>query len=108
VTLVSVPARASSISACGRPRQNKPDSSTLVSTTARTSAARGTNGFYLPIDLFHRHRLDTGFGHALADRQQRIGRLPALIASLSSRLSASDVKSPASRAAPRYRLPFAL
>ena len=77
VTLVSVRVRACSISACGRPRQNKPDSSTLVSTTARMSPALGTNGFYRPIDLFHRHRLDAGFGHALADRQQRIGRLPA-------------------------------
>jgi hypothetical protein len=73
---VSVPPRTCSISACGLPRQNKPDSSTLVSTTARTSPALGTNGFYLPIDLFHRHRLDTGFGYALGDREKRVSRLP--------------------------------
>jgi hypothetical protein len=60
---------------------NKPragGSSTLVSTTARTPPALGANRFHLPIDLFHRHRLDTGFGHALRDRQKRSGRLPAL------------------------------
>jgi hypothetical protein len=50
---VSAPGRTCSISACGLPRQNKPDSSTLVSTTARTSPALGANGFNLPIDLFH-------------------------------------------------------
>jgi hypothetical protein len=57
--------------------KNKPDSSTLVSTTARSSPALGTNGFHLAVDLSHRHRLDPGFGHAVGDRQKRVGCSPA-------------------------------
>jgi hypothetical protein len=59
------------------PAPKKPDSSTLVSTTARTSPALGTNGFHLAVDLSHRHRLDPGFGHAIGDRQKRVACLPA-------------------------------
>jgi hypothetical protein len=74
---MSAPVRTLSISACGVPRQSRPNSGTLVSMTARTSLALGTNGFYLPTNLFHRHRLGAGFRHPVGDRQERVGRLPA-------------------------------
>jgi hypothetical protein len=70
-----------------------------VSTTARTSPALGTNGFYLPIDLFHRHRLDTGFCHALCDRQKRIGRAPAPDCIRKQPFERLGCQEPASRAA---------
>ena len=95
----SAPARICSISACGLPRQNKPDSSTLVSTTARMSLPLGTNGFYLPIDLFHRHRLDAGFGRTLGDRQTGIGRLPAPYRIREQPFERLGYQEPASRAA---------
>src|SRR5215472_17084385 len=72
---LSAPARTSSISACGAPRRNKPDSSTLVSTITRTPSALGTNRLHLPIDLLYRHRLNTGLGHPLGGRKKRVGRL---------------------------------
>jgi hypothetical protein len=49
----------------------------LASIIARTPPALGANGFHFTIDLFHRHRLDPSLGHALSDREQRVGRLRA-------------------------------
>jgi hypothetical protein len=77
----------------------KPDSSTLVSTTARRSPGLGTKGFHLAIDFFHRHRLDPGVGHAVDDRQKCVGSLPAPDRSFEQPFEAWDVESPASRAA---------
>jgi hypothetical protein len=77
LTTLSAPARTCAISACGAPRQNRPDSSTLVSRTARMSPTLGPNRFYFAIDFFDRHRLDPRIGHALGDCQKRVSCLPA-------------------------------
>src|SRR5207302_683237 len=77
LTKVSIPARTPSISSCGAPCQNRPDSSTLVSMTARTLAAPGSYGLHFRIYLFHRHRFDAGSGDAIGDRQKVVGGLPA-------------------------------
>jgi len=77
LTMTSVPARKCSISACGASRQRSPDSSTFVPMTARTLFALCACGFYLRTDLFHGHRRDGCGGHAIRNRQQRVGRLHA-------------------------------
>jgi hypothetical protein len=46
--------------------------------TARTSLTLRAHGLHFAIYLGHGHRLDPGFGHALSDREKRVGRLPAL------------------------------
>jgi hypothetical protein len=77
VIRLSAPVRTRSSSACGGPCQNRPDSSTFVSTTARTLPPFGTHRLYLRVDLVHRHGCDVGGGDAVGDREQRVRRLPA-------------------------------
>jgi hypothetical protein len=55
--------------------------------------------FYLPIDLIHRHRLDTGLGHAIGDRQKRIGRSLALDRICKQPFERLGCQEPSSRAA---------
>jgi hypothetical protein len=79
LTRVSVPARTCTNTMCGGPRHSKPDSSTLVSMTARTLPTLNSCGLHLrlSIDLFHWYRFDSRCGHAIGDRQEPVGSLPA-------------------------------
>jgi hypothetical protein len=54
----------------------------LVSLTARTLPSPGIPAFrsgalHLRIDLVDRHRRNAGFGHAIGDLEERVGRLLA-------------------------------
>jgi len=78
LTMMNEPARACSISACGGPCQRRPETSTLVSRTARTPPTSGADGLHFRIDHSHRHRCDACPGDTIRDRQQRISRTPTL------------------------------
>ena len=98
LTKLSVPARIRSRRRCGVPRQIRPDTNTLASMTARTPPPFGPVCLHLRIDLFHRHGRNAGRVDALGESKESAA-CRRRAASVSSRSSASEVRSPASRAA---------
>jgi len=70
---------------------------------ARTRPCRAglcARGLDLGVDLFHRHRRDTGRRNSIGDRQQRVGRLLAF-----QRIGDAGDRAPAASAAPRPAQP---